>query len=479
MNRPLVSVCIPTRDRAGWLQEALESVFRQSLQDFEVIVCDDGSTDETPTVVASWDDPRLRYSRWPRSAGVAATRNACLARASGRYVAWLDSDDRYHPDMLAVQAAALGRHPQAVLAHGGFEVIDESGERLPDWPPPFSRDVVEPGTEAFGELVLRNYITAPSVLVRRRAHEAAGPYRVSLRSGEDWEMWMRLALQGDLVYTARPVAQYRWHSGSLARRAESGCTQLRRDLRIVLGIFARRRRQIPDAARLESRARAALAVRALRQVTDHLVRRQRGLALAALMIAGRSRPALWRIGNPWRLLRTVGRLDEYGWHVSSRQVLGVLMAELEGTRMAGRLRKLATPDPVWEETLRRIARVVRDVVPRSATVSFVDKWDPTLLHLSRRRGWHYPDRRSMPAGYPPDSASAVAHLEEQRVRGADYLVFPCSAFWWLEHYPGLVRHLELSGERIWRDERCVIYRLLAGDPAIPETTERRWQAGSS
>lgn len=495
MTRPLVSVCIPTRDSARWLREALDSVYRQTLRDFEVVVADDASNDDTQAVVAARTDPRLRYLRHPRPLGVAGNRNACLAVARGRYIAWLDADDRYHPDMLAVQTAALERHPRAVLAHGAFEVIDEAGRLLPGWPPPFPDDVVEPGRQAFRELVLRNYVTAPTVLVRREAHDEAGPYRTALESSEDWDMWLRLALHGDLVYTARPVAQYRWHAGSLSRTAEAGCAQLSRDLKVISGLFrlplraslpavARWRSRIPEPRRLEPQARAALAARALRRATDFLTRGERRLVLTALLVAWRARPALLRERDSWRLVSAALHGNEYAWHRASRALQGELVDQLDGSRMADGLRRTAKVDPVWEQTLRQIARTVREVVPATAPVAFVDKWDPTLRHLSRRRGWHFPDRhspdrRTMPDGYPPDSVAAVAHLEELRCRGARYIVFPCSSFWWLEHYPGLERHLELSGVRVLEDERCVIYRLLTVNMAPRQEREQRWQARSS
>lgn len=468
MSAPLISVCIPTRDRARWLGEALASVFRQTLQDFEIVVSDDGSTDDTRRTVAAWDDPRLHYLRHERPVGVAANRNVCLEAARGRYVAWLDSDDRYLPHMLERQSAVLQRHPRVAMVHGGFHVIDASGRRLPGWPRAFDGDVLEPGLRAFRELACRCYVSAPTVMVRREAHDAVGPYRTSLRTAEDWEMWLRICLCGDVAFTAEPVAEYRWHPDSLTRTAGAAGERLADERRALLGVFDRHRWRDPAIADCEAGARAAFAARALRGATDALTRGHRWEAVAGLLQAIRVCPALAGRPAAWVAAAAAAAGAEYRWHVASRAALTDLARRLEGSRAGELLLRQAVVSPSWERSLRAMARTVRRIVPSAAPVAVVDKWDPTLLHLARRRGWHFPDRRLLPDGYPPDSAAAVRHLEALRSRGAEFLVLPSSAFWWLEHYPGLARHLEETGRLAWADRRCAIYRLAGG--------EERWAA---
>jgi len=469
MSEPKVSVCIPTRDRAAWLAEALESVFAQTLQDFEIVVCDDASTDDTLEVVADRADPRLHYLRHERPLGIAANRNACLQAARGRYVAWLDSDDRYLPRMLETQCAALDRRPRAAMAHGAFHVIDAAGRRLPDWPRAFDADVVEPGLEAFRELTLRCYVSAPTVVVRRAVHQAVGPYRATLPVAEDWEMWMRICLYGDLAFTAEPVAEYRWHGGSATRRAEAGGSRLALELDALRGVFAGHRPRIPEVAACERRAYAAFAARAFRRATDCLTRGRRGAALSALGLAVRACPRLSRRASTWSSIAAVVSGAEYRWHLASRAALARLGGELEDSRAGAALRRASEVSAAWEAALHEMARTVRRIVPPDAALAVVDKWDPTLLHLSRRRGWHFPDRRLLPDGYPPDSATAVRHLEAMRRRGAEYLVVPSTAFWWLEHYPGLTEYLHERGAIAGADRHCAIFRLTAAE-------EARWAA---
>src|SRR5215207_403727 len=215
-DRRAVTVAIVTRQQAHYLPGAIESVLAQTLEDVEIVVCDDASTDATPAVVAAFGD-RVRSIRHRRRLGVAAARNSCLAVSRGRFIAWLDSDDLYHPHMLESQARVLESEPGALVVHAGFEVMDAEGRRLADWPPPFDRDVVETGAAALQELLLSNYVTAPTVMARRELYDRVGGYRGSLgRSSEDWHMWLRAAAVGDLAFTARSVARYRAHPASLS-----------------------------------------------------------------------------------------------------------------------------------------------------------------------------------------------------------------------------------------------------------------------
>jgi hypothetical protein len=123
------------------------------------------------------------------------------------------------------------------------------------------------------------------------------------------------------------------------------------------------------------------------------------------------------------------------------------------------MKKIAVPNPEWEQTLVEIGNTMQRVIPRDARVLVVDKYDPTLLHLSQREGWHFPDRGLMPGGYPSDSDAAIHHLEELRQRGAEYIVFPSAAFWWLDYYEGFRQYLDARCKRISEDENCVIYNL--------------------
>jgi hypothetical protein len=458
-DRPAVSVAIVTRQQARYLRGAIDSVLTQTFEDFEVIVCDDASTDGTPQIVAAFGN-RIRYIRHRRHLGVGASRNSCIAASRGRFIAWLDSDDAYHPHMLATQSRVLEGELDVLLVHGGFEVMDAEGHRLPDWPPPFDCDVVETGTAALQELILANYVTAPTVMVRRDLYDRVGGYVAALRrSSEDWHMWLRAAVAGNLAFTARPVARYRVHPSSLSATTAINGVRLRADVSAVSTFLAQHRTAVPRS--LERRARAALATKALLAARQAFAGGRRATACSLALTALRLMPTLLRGREAPALLASITRGDEYRQYVHSRALLARLYEELVGTRFGARVAKFAVADEAWNRTLCATAETVRRVVPRDAVVASVDKHDPTLLSLSGRRGRHFPDSRLLPEGYPRDDAAAIAHLQELQRRGVSHIVFPQTAFWWLDHYVELAQHLERRCQPLWNDETCRIYDVRA------------------
>lgn len=463
---PKISICLPTYNHGRYLRQTLDSILGQSLRDFEVIISDDASTDDTPAIVAQVGDERLRYVRQARNLGVAENRNRCLALARGEYIAWLDSDDVYYPQMLANQSALLDAHPRVGLAHGAYELIDSDGRRLPGWPMPFTEDAIEPGKDAFRELVLTNYITLP-VMVRRTCHAQVGPFATDVgKSSTDWEMWLRIALQADLAYSATPGAQYRQLSNGISATTSRSGERLRSEIRIVRRIFSRHSHVIPDVKTLECRAREARAVKALVYSNDAFTLGRRRAALGAALRCLNAVPGLLRSRHGLLWLLGLARSDEYAVYRHSRALLERLYTPLAATRFGQRMRKIAQPNPAWEETLREIAMIIREQTPAHARIVIADKYDPTLFHLSGREGWHFPDRRLLPGGYPRASGVAIQHLEELRARGASYLVFPNAAFWWLDYYQEFRRHIEDNHTSVWHDQRCMIYRLAGTRPSV-------------
>jgi len=196
-----VSVIIPTYNRAGFLQTSIESVLGQTHGDLEVIVVDDGSSDHTGEVVAALDDARVRYLRHGQNRGAAAARNTGLKHASGKYVAFQDSDDEWLPEKLGLQVEALDRAGHKVgVVHTGFSRVSGRKNRSTDWLPKHLR------SGDIGRRILGgNFIGTPTAVVRKECFKTAGLFDTRLPQLEDWEMWIRVAQLYRVAYMDRSL----------------------------------------------------------------------------------------------------------------------------------------------------------------------------------------------------------------------------------------------------------------------------------
>lgn len=223
---PKVSVIIPTYDRGSYLAQAIHSVQAQSYADVEIIVVDDGSTDDTLQTV-SQSGPSVIYLPLPHRGQPAVTRNAGLRAAEGEYVAFLDSDDLFLPGKLALQLAAFEQHPEAGLAYSnGYFFRDD-----PDVPTGHALDgLPTPSGDVLADLLRGNFLTSPVVLLRRACLEVAGPFDEdpALFVAEDYELWLRLAAHFPFVYVPGDVAAIRRQEGSISGdvAALRGCALL-------------------------------------------------------------------------------------------------------------------------------------------------------------------------------------------------------------------------------------------------------------
>lgn len=188
LNKPTVSVVVPTYNRKVALARALRSVLAQTWSDWELIVVDDASTDETEAVARSFDDGRLVYVRHSRNSGGGAARNTGIRGAHGKYVAFLDSDDEWFPEKLAHDIEAFATPGDRVgLVYCGKELVDGDGNVLLRRIPAIQGDV-------YRQLLAHDFIGSCSrVAVHKDILEATGGFDDSLPSGQDWDMWLRAA----------------------------------------------------------------------------------------------------------------------------------------------------------------------------------------------------------------------------------------------------------------------------------------------
>jgi len=205
---PLVSVIIPTRNRAHLLRRTLESVLKQSTENLEVIVVDDGSTDHTVAVAAAVD-PRVKVLRNPEPTGVSVARNRGIAAARGEWIAFCDDDDLWAPNKLVEQLTAANRDG-AQWAYAGDVNVDDHLHVLSGGPPPDPAAVMAL-LPRFNPLASGG----SNVVVRSNVLAEVGGFDATLRRTEDWDLWIRIARKGQPAYVRKPLVAYRFHRGNV------------------------------------------------------------------------------------------------------------------------------------------------------------------------------------------------------------------------------------------------------------------------
>lgn len=208
---PEVSIIIPTYNRALLLQKAIQSVLDQTFQDFEIIVVDNYSEDNTIEDVKSFKDERIKIINIRNNGIIAKSRNRGLKESRGDYIAFLDSDDMWLPEKLELQVEYLRERPEYHLVYSNTWIINENGVRKGLF---LKSEYFKEG-EIFDELVKSNFIPQLTVLMKREVFENIGFLNEdpSLRAVEDYEYWLRVALRYKIGFVKEPLAMYRVHSG--------------------------------------------------------------------------------------------------------------------------------------------------------------------------------------------------------------------------------------------------------------------------
>jgi glycosyltransferase involved in cell wall biosynthesis len=232
-----VSIIIPTFNRARLVGDALRSALAQTYPACEVLLLDDGSTDETPELAASFGE-RIRYIR-QENAGVEAARNRGAAESTGEYIHFLDSDDMLTPHAIATLVALAEADTEVRLAFGRARDVDPLGREMRVYQPDYEHPGgVWPGLNELEHLLLKNYIHPGACLLRRSAWDAAGGFDLAWGSAfEDWDLWARVARGGLVGYTPELLLTVRTQPGGLSQRFGPE-NYLRSKRRIIDGAFA-------------------------------------------------------------------------------------------------------------------------------------------------------------------------------------------------------------------------------------------------
>lgn len=261
-----VSVVIPTYNSAKYIVSTVESVLNQTYPDFEVIVVDDGSTDETQQLLQPYRD-RISYI-FQENKKYSGARNTGLRAATGEYIAFLDSDDLWLPTKLEEQVAVFSGHPDVVLVHCAAAYIDPQGQ------PVKYKGKQQKGTEE-SSIIIANQsralftfdtiITTSTVMFRRSLLNEVGLFDDTHIHGEDWELWVRLGAKGPFAYISKPLAEYRVYGWQKVLKAESSQAWVQDQFRTVERASSLWQGDAAELAQLRARStetiyrRAALA----------------------------------------------------------------------------------------------------------------------------------------------------------------------------------------------------------------------------
>ena len=211
MNTSLVSAIIPCFNQAHYLSEAVESLLAQSYPNIEIIVVDDGSTDNTAEVASCYANVQLVRQG---NSGLATARNRGIRASRGDYMVFLDADDLLLPNAVEDGISCLQKNPQCAFAWGGYRFITPDGAASePQIDTPLEED-------CYAALLRGNFITMhATVIYQRQALEVSGGFNASLHACEDYDLYLRIARQYPIAYHHHVIAEYRKHGSNMSRNS--------------------------------------------------------------------------------------------------------------------------------------------------------------------------------------------------------------------------------------------------------------------
>ncbi|MHB8104029.1 MAG: glycosyltransferase family 2 protein [Dehalococcoidales bacterium] len=211
---PLVSIIMNCYNSARYLREALDSVFRQTFKDYEIIFWDNQSTDDSPKIAQSYGRP-LKYFRGEAFLPLGAARNKAIEKASGKYIAFLDCDDIWLPEKLTKQVAQLEANNALGLVYSDCYLIDSAGQSSEET---FFNRVHPSKGMAFNGLFQQNPIPLLTAVITREALEKVGTFNPKYEIAEEYDLWLRIAQHYPIDFIDQPLGKYRFHSQSAMSR---------------------------------------------------------------------------------------------------------------------------------------------------------------------------------------------------------------------------------------------------------------------
>lgn len=244
---PLVSIITPTYNRAGYLPETIDSVLGQDYPNIEYIVLDDGSTDNTPDILAQYEE-RIQWHRHPNM-GEARTVNRGWEMATGEYIVTVNSDDPLLPGFVRTSVEFMEAHPEVLVGYPGWLKIDEH-----------SRPIAEVKMYEYSYINMLRWhycFPGPGAILRRKVFELEKQKRnPAYRYRSDYDYWLRVGLHGPFAYIPHVLATWRTHSGSASSSLRGNTQVAKEDVQVIEEIY--RRPELP--AKIQAARREALGM---------------------------------------------------------------------------------------------------------------------------------------------------------------------------------------------------------------------------
>ena len=206
---PKVSILMPVYNAERYLAQAIDSIINQSFTDWELIIINDGSTDQSKSIIESYNDPRIKHYENEANLKLIKTLNKGIGLCTGEYIARMDSDDISQPERLQIQVDFLDKHPSYVMCGTNARVVDNGGKKIGK-----IRNLKRNNFLQIN-LLFSNPFVHPSVVIRRKALEN-NHYDEYFKHIEDYELWCRVALEGKIANICKDLILYRWHSSNVS-----------------------------------------------------------------------------------------------------------------------------------------------------------------------------------------------------------------------------------------------------------------------
>ncbi|WP_163328950.1 glycosyltransferase [Desulfurobacterium thermolithotrophum] len=213
-EKPFFSICIPTYNRANYLKEAIESILRQTYSNFEVIIYDDGSTDDTERIVKNFNDKRIKYIKGKVNQGRPFARNKCIDLAKGNWIVWLDDDDKMEPELLSFYAVNINRFPEVSVFYPKY--IKAFYEKKHSIQFITISDFYKNHSNLIRTLIRKPPIPNPGVCLKKKIYSLFGKYNEEFLRAQDYELWLRVLPHVEVKGIDYVGILYRIHSNNVS-----------------------------------------------------------------------------------------------------------------------------------------------------------------------------------------------------------------------------------------------------------------------